>query len=520
MTESNDPFAAQPYVPPTDRGRAEEPTAEQDHVDQDHVDQAHADQESVGHDLADQRVEHPGAPTTELDQVDPDTTPTEQVPHVDHDISTPAPAPAPVPADHSHRYADQGEPLGSGAGDTTSTQTLPPFAAAAGAPPSGDDGTAGGSGPGAPRRRRGRTLAGVVAMAVLAGGAGFGGAWTYDKTQDDDGSTNGVVSSLDGSSKATQTKAPDGSVRAVAQKVLPSVVQINVKGQTESGSGTGIIISSNGQILTNNHVVEVAADGGTITVAFNDGTNTKATIVGRDTKTDLAVIKAEGKTGLTAATLGTSANLEVGQEVVAIGSPFGLESTVTEGIISALNRPVSSSDGSGSSQSTTFPAVQTDAAINPGNSGGPLVDLDGRVIAINSAIRSGTTTSGDAGSIGLGFAIPIDLAKNVAKQLVDGKTVEHAQIGVSVDNFLSDDGITGIGAEVKEVVSGGAGDKAGIKTGDVITAVNGALIPSSEALVASVRGFKPGEKITIDYTRGGKKATTDVTLDSDGGKTS
>ncbi|MCW2788553.1 MAG: trypsin, partial [Aeromicrobium sp.] len=297
-------------------------------------------------------------------------------------------------------------------------------------------------------------------------------------------------------------------------------VQINVKGQTESGSGTGIIISSDGQILTNNHVVEVAADNGTITVAFSDGTNAKATIVGRDPKTDLAVVKATGKTGLSPAQLGTSADLKVGQEVVAIGSPFGLESTVTEGIISALNRPVSSSDGSGSKQSTTFPAVQTDAAINPGNSGGPLVDLNGRVIAINSAIRSGTTTSGDAGSIGLGFAIPIDLAKNVSKQLVDGKTVEHAQIGVSVDNFLSDDGITGVGAQVKEVVSGGAGDKAGIKKGDVITAVNGAIIPTSEALVASVRGFNPGEKITVSYTRDGKKAQTDVTLDSDGGKTS
>jgi putative serine protease PepD len=511
MTESNDPFAAQPYVPPTDRGRAEEPTTENDQVDQDHVDQAHADQERGDHDLADQQpVAHHEGPTTEQNRVDPDATPTEQVPHLEHED----PSSAPAPADYSHRYADHGGPVGSGAGDPASTQTLPPFAAPAGTPGSGGTGTDG------PRRRRGRTLAGVVAMAVLAGGAGFGGAWAYDQTQDDGGSSNGVVSSLDDSSKATQTKAPDGSVRAVAQKVLPSVVQINVKGQSESGSGTGIIISSDGQILTNNHVVEVAADGGTITVAFNDGTNTKATIVGRDAKTDLAVVKAQGKTGLTAATLGTSADLQVGQEVVAIGSPFGLESTVTEGIISALNRPVSSSDGSGSSQSTTFPAVQTDAAINPGNSGGPLVDLDGRVIAINSAIRSGTTTSGDAGSIGLGFAIPIDLAKNVAKQLVDGKTVEHAQIGVSVDNFLSDDGITGIGAQVKEVVSGGAGDKAGIKTGDVITAVNGALIPSSEALVASVRGYNPGEKITISYTRGGKKATTEVTLDSDGGKTS
>jgi putative serine protease PepD len=522
MTESNDPFAAKPYVPPADRDSSEPtPPATDDTA----VDAPAPDAPLPAH-----------AP----EGTTPESAPTGAAPHLDQDatvpvlseseraaaqtqptpvVTPPAPGPAPAPEDFSHRYDDHRDADGYGpsAGSST-TQTLPPFAATETAYSHADGGSGGGvAAP--PRRRRGRTLAGIVALAVLAGGAGFGGAWAYDQTQGDDGSP-GVVSSLTDDSAATQTKAPAGTVSAVAEKVLPSVVQINVKGQTESGSGTGIIISSDGQILTNNHVVEVAADNGTITVAFSDGTNAKATIVGRDPKTDLAVVKATGKTGLSPAQLGTSADLKVGQEVVAIGSPFGLESTVTEGIISALNRPVSSSDGSGSKQSTTFPAVQTDAAINPGNSGGPLVDLNGRVIAINSAIRSGTTTSGDAGSIGLGFAIPIDLAKNVSKQLVDGKTVEHAQIGVSVDNFLSDDGITGVGAQVKEVVSGGAGDKAGIKKGDVITAVNGAIIPSSEALVASVRGFNPGEKITVTYTRDGKKAQTDVTLDSDGGKTS
>ncbi|NRQ48841.1 trypsin-like peptidase domain-containing protein [Aeromicrobium sp. YC3-14] len=392
---------------------------------------------------------------------------------------------------------------------------MPPFA-------THDDGRGGdgtGGGVAAPPKRRGRKLAGVLALAVLAGGAGFGGAYAYDQTNDDGGSDGTTVSSLDNQSNATQTKAPAGAVEQVATKVLPSVVQINVKGSTESGSGTGIIISDDGEIITNNHVVDVAGDSGTITVAFSDGSNTKAEIIGTDPKTDLAVIKAEGKTGLTPATLGSSADLKVGQEVVAIGSPFGLESTVTQGIISALNRPVSSSDGSGSGTPTTFPAVQTDAAINPGNSGGPLVDLSGNVIAINSAIRSGTTTSGDAGSIGLGFAIPIDLAKNVGKQLLDGKKVEHAQIGVSVDNFLGEDGITGIGAEVKELTAGGAGADAGLEKGDVITAVNGALIPSSEALVAAVRGFNPGEKITLAYTRDGKKAEAEVTLGSDGGQT-
>ena len=219
----------------------------------------------------------------------------------------------------------------------------------------------------------------------------------------------------------------------MAQKLLPSVVQINVAGGGEAGSGTGIIISSDGEIITNNHVVEAAADGGSLTASFNDGSNAKAEILGRDPVTDLAVIKANGKSGLQPATLGNSADLEVGQQVVAIGSPYGLDGTVTSGIISELNRPVASSDASGASQ-TVFPAIQTDAAINPGNSGGPLVDLQGRVIGINSAIR--TNGPVDSGSIGLGFAIPIDLAKNVSQQLVKGDKVQHARIGVTVGTAI------------------------------------------------------------------------------------
>ncbi|MDX6277383.1 MAG: putative serine protease PepD, partial [Nocardioidaceae bacterium] len=368
------------------------------------------------------------------------------------------------------------------------------------------------------RKRRGRKVAAVVAVAALAAGAGFGGAAAYDALHDDGGTT--TVSSLD-TGKTSNTSAPTGAVEKVATKVLPSVVQINVKGSSESGSGTGIIISSDGEILTNNHVVEVAGKGGTITVAFNDGTNTSAKIIGTDPVTDIAVIKAANKSGLTPATLGSSGNLKVGQEVVAIGSPFGLESTVTSGIISALNRPVtSSSEGANANDpGTTFPAVQTDAAINPGNSGGPLVDLDGNVVAINSAIRSGTSTGGEAGSIGLGFAIPIDLAKNVSKQLLAGKKVEHALIGVKVGAAVSSDDITGIGAKVASVTSGGAGEKAGLKKGDIITAVNGHAVASNEALVASVRAYQPGEKITLTYQRGGKAHTVDVTLESDGGNT-
>lgn len=367
----------------------------------------------------------------------------------------------------------------------------------------------------APRPARRRRLVAGLALAAVAGGAGFGGAWAYDAVNDDSTSGGPVVSSLD--TPASTKSAPDGAVETVAQKVLPSVVQINVRGADEGGSGTGIIISSDGDILTNDHVVEPAGDGGQITVAFSDGTNVPAKIVGQDPVTDIAIVRAEGVSGLTPAALGTSSDLKVGQAVVAIGSPFGLESTVTQGIISALNRPVESSDGSGG-EARVFPAVQTDAAINPGNSGGPLVDLQGRVIGINSAIRSGGTSSDTAGSIGLGFAIPVDLAKNVAKQLLAGQEVQHARIGVTVAPATGSDQITGIGAEVREVTSGGAGDKAGIKAGDVITALNGNAISSSNALVATIRGYQPGDKVTLTVQRDGKSSKVEVTLESDGGQ--
>jgi putative serine protease PepD len=501
MTDSHDPFAERPYTPPT------------------------------GHDGADATPAAPQPPAASAPHDDATPSPTDHEPTVEVPAQAPPAPPAPPvaepvqsatppppPADeYTHRYPSQPEPAAAGYGDPygdrepTASFATPAFAAPAyAASDAGHPGTTTATRP----RRGGRVVAGGLAFLVLAAGAGYGGAWAFD--QQDDGGNGTTVSSLDTSNKATQTNAPAGTVEQVANKVLPSVVQINVKGGQESGSGTGIIVSDDGEILTNNHVVAVAGDSGIITVAFNDGTNAKAEIVGTDPKTDLAVIKAQGKSDLTPATLGTSSTLKVGQEVVAIGSPFGLESTVTQGIVSALNRPVSSSDGSGGDR-TTFPAVQTDAAINPGNSGGPLVDLQGRVIAINSAIRSGGTTSGEAGSIGLGFAIPIDLAKNVAKQLLAGKTVAHAQIGVTVDSFLGTDGITGIGAQVKSLTAGGAGAKAGLKEGDVITSVNGAVVPSSEALVAAVRGFNPGEKVTVGYTRDGQKNKTEVTLGSDGG---
>lgn len=464
MSDSNDPFAAKPYVPPT---QVDDPPAS--------AEEAKASEEQAA----------PAAEQAAPAAAPADTEPTEQIPAREADrpeptITMPVAEPVVKPDDGGH---------------------------------GGDDGGTIGGTPPPPNQRGRRRVAGVAAVALIAAAAGVGGAAAYDAINGDDNGT--VVSSLDTGKESKS--APTGDVEKVAQKLLPSVVQINVRGGQEAGSGTGIVISSDGQILTNNHVVEAAADGGSITVSFNDATNAKAEILGRDPVTDLAVIKADGKSGLTPATLGSSDDLEVGQEVVAIGSPYGLDSTVTSGIISALNRPVASSGGVGDNDQTVFPAVQTDAAINPGNSGGPLVDMEGRVIGINSAIRAGTTTSGDAGSIGLGFAIPIDLAKNVSKHLVKGEKVQHARIGVTVAPAVSSDDITGVGAEIKEVNKGSAGDKAGLKPGDIITAVNGSPVVSSNALVASIRGYQPGEKITVSYTRDGQKKTAEVTLDSDGG---
>ena len=535
MTDPNDPFAAQPYVPPTQRdAEASDPSSAPRPSDA-----APSDPASSG-----------GAPSPEPTSTapsysvppagtpgQPDASPAAwQQPPAQPPVSPSAPQPAGDPFTHRFEAQAPGQPTGPSSDEPTVTfptaqqpaqpQGQTPYGSQApygqpgaqdhGQPPHDPFGLAAAA-PAAPaprKRRGGRVLAGALAIAVLAVAGGVGGAWAYDEVKGDDGTS--AITTLDASDKGDDT--PAGQVEKVAAAVLPSVVQINVSGSGEAGSGTGIIISSDGEILTNNHVVEVAADGGTVTVAFSDGTNAKAKILGRDPKTDLAVIKVEGKTGLKPATLGNSADLKVGQDVVAIGSPFGLESTVTSGIISALNRPVASSDGSGG-DATVFPAVQTDAAINPGNSGGPLVDLEGRVIAINSAIRSNGTSSSDSGSIGLGFAIPIDLARNVARHLVKGEKVEHAQIGVTVSPAVSSDDITGIGAQIERVTPDSAGAKAGLKKGDIITAVNGNPVGSSNALVASIRGYQPGETVTVTYQRNGRTSETKVTLQSDGGET-
>ncbi|MDF1603544.1 trypsin-like peptidase domain-containing protein [Nocardioides sp. YIM 152315] len=368
------------------------------------------------------------------------------------------------------------------------------------------------------RPRRAGLAAAVVATAlVVGGGAGIGGAAAWSALDDDSGSIGGSSADPRTSQVVDTPDSPaaDGSVEQVAAKVLPSVVKIDVSGSQGQGSGSGIILSSDGEILTNNHVASIAGDGGSMTVFLNDGSSAKASIVGSDPLTDTAVIKAEDVSGLTPATIGKSGDLEVGEGVVAIGSPFGLDSTVTSGIVSALDRPVDvGSDGEGNS--TTYPAIQTDAAINPGNSGGPLVDMDGNVVGINSSIRTTSSSQGEAGSIGLGFAIPMDEVLPIVEQMRDGDAPTHARLGISVTDAANQDGGEVVqGAAVMEVIGDSTADEAGIAKGDVITKVDDHVITGADSLVATIRSYRPGDDVAVTYTRDGDDKTATLTLDSD-----
>ncbi len=360
----------------------------------------------------------------------------------------------------------------------------------------------------------------MVAASLLVGGAaGVAGAAAWDQWGSN-GSGSGSTPTAAASSQVVSTPtrpAADGSVQQVAQAVLPSVVKIDVAGSQAAGSGSGIILSSDGKILTNNHVVEIAGQSGQIEVSFNDGTTAPAKVLGTDPLTDTAVIQAQNVSGLTPATIGKSGDLAVGQGVVAVGSPFGLESTVTSGIVSALDRPVDvGSDSQGNS--TVYPAIQTDAAINPGNSGGPLADLNGHVVGINSSIRTAgqSSTSGESGSIGLGFAIPIDEVMPIVQQMENGQTPTHARLGISVSDAATNSRLDlAEGAQVREVTNASTAQKAGLHTGDVITKVDDHQITGADSLVATIRSYRPGDKVTLTYQRSGSSHTVQLTLDSD-----
>ncbi|MDM2034597.1 trypsin-like peptidase domain-containing protein, partial [Mycobacteroides abscessus] len=291
-----------------------------------------------------------------------------------------------------------------------------------------------------------------------------------------------------------------------------SVVKLETIMGRSSEEGSGVILSADGLVLTNAHVVQAAGDPGAKTTATIAGGKTSPfTVVGIDPGTDIAVVRITGASGLTPIALGSSANLVVGQSVVAIGSPLGLDGTVTTGIVSSLNRPVFTA-GQAGNQDTVLDAIQTDAAINPGNSGGALVNLNGELVGINSAIATmGGDSSGETqgGSIGLGFAIPVDQAKRVADQLITNGRATHASLGVRVGNDKEVQG-----ARIVEVVAGGAAEKAGIPNGAVVTKVDNRPVNSADGLVAAVRSKAPGDKVTLTYTdgNGGQEKTADVTL--------
>ena len=303
------------------------------------------------------------------------------------------------------------------------------------------------------------------------------------------------------------TREP-GSVSDIAARVTPSVVSIEVRVGQAGATGSGVVIDADGgYIVTNNHVVSGAdgLDGAEIRAVFSDGSGSAARIVGRDPASDLAVLKVE-KPGLVPAALGDSAKVVVGDPVVAIGSPLGLAGTVTTGIVSALERPVRLS-GQGSDTNAVISAVQTDAPINPGNSGGALVDATGAVIGINTAIASV-----GGGSVGLGFAIPVDTMRDIAEQLIASGTAVHASLGVNARSVTD---VVRNGALVLNVEPGSAAANAGIREQDVVIAVEGKAIRSSEELVVAVDAFDPGEKVTVEVVRGnGASQEFEVTLDA------
>ncbi|WP_460850558.1 S1C family serine protease [Nocardioides montaniterrae] len=367
---------------------------------------------------------------------------------------------------------------------------------------------------------RGRFAAAVLAGALVVGaGAGVGGAAAWSLVSDSGSGSDASSFNVD-ATPAVSTKS--GGVESVASNVRPSVVELDVEAGGAGGSGSGVVLNDAGLILTNNHVVtldsQVTAKQAQVTASFSNGTKVEATVVGTDPVTDTALVQVHGVKDLHPITIGHSGNLAVGQQVVAIGSPYGLDSTVTSGIVSALDRPVDvGRDQSGNI--TAYPAIQTDAAINPGNSGGALVDMSGHLVGINASIRTGDDATGQGGSIGLGFAIPIDEILPIVEQLKAGETPTHARLGISITDVAQHDGqslaqVTD-GAEIRQIVSGSAAGAAGLKTGDVITRVDEHPITGADSLIATIRAYRPGQQVQVTYERDGSSHTTRLRLGSD-----
>jgi len=353
-----------------------------------------------------------------------------------------------------------------------------------------------------PKRRTGALIAGAAIAAVLGAGAGVG-SYAYLA----DGQN---ASPLNVTSAAPPSPAQNGTVAAAAAKIEPSLVTIAVQSSDGGGIGSGVVLDKDGHILTNNHVVAGAGDQGTIMVTFHSGATATAKVVGTSEPNDLAVIKVDGVKDLNPATFAKSSELQVGQTVVAAGAPLGLSESVTSGIVSNTARPVRS----GENNDAVYLAVQTDAAINPGNSGGPLVDLNGAVVGINSSIASTSSGAdgGQPGNIGIGFAVPSDIAGRVASDLITTGKASSAQLGVRLSG--SDAELpTSVGVPLSEVVSGGPADKAGLRTGDVVTKINNFDTTTTDGLIAATRFYAPDTTVKVTFVRdGGSPQTADVTL--------
>jgi len=366
------------------------------------------------------------------------------------------------------------------------------------------------------RRKRAKKVLvlGAVVLALVSGGVG-GAVGAYLERNGGMGDVE-----LPQARKEAPGRAPD-SVAGIAAHALPSVVTLHVRGSEEEGTGTGFVLDSQGHILTNNHVIEPAGRSGEISVTFSGGETAKAEVVGHDSGYDLAVVKVSGVSGLDPMPLGNSDNVQVGDPVVAIGAPFDLANTVTSGIISAKERPITAGGEKGGSDLSYVDALQTDAPINPGNSGGPLLDSKARVIGINSAIRSADNSSdlegGQAGSIGLGFAIPINQGKRVAEELINTGKATHPVIGVTLDMDYTGDGAR-VGTRGNgggpPVTAGGPGAEAGIKAGDIVTEVDGRRVHSGEELIVKTRAHRPGDRLRLTLRRGGREKQVTLVLGS------
>ena len=403
---------------------------------------------------------------------------------------------------------------GPGYGEPIADQTAPqPLYG--GTPPTG---WAPGAGPAtavAADRRSSRVrigVAGLVAGALIGGGAGAGVVALTDHS----GTTTTAATGASSQNVVIKDPQKATTATAAAAKAAPSVVTLYVTTSSGAGSGSGVVLSPDGFVLTNNHVVTLEGSGnGQVQVRTPDGKLHDASVVGTDPSDDLAVVKLSGVSGLTPATFADSEKVQVGDLAVAIGAPLGLSNTVTDGIISATNRAVET--GQSQNDTTVIDALQTDAAINPGNSGGALVDGAGQVIGINTAIASvaqtGSGSNPQSGNIGVGFAIPSNTAKRIADQIIKTGSATHAVLGVSARDAGSNaNPDAGTGAQVVQVVPGGPAEKAGVTSGDVITAVDDQLVTSSVDLTAAVRSTPPGQSVTLTVQRGNDSQKIPVTL--------